>query len=114
MEDIHSESYVKGLFSEMAQTYGIVNILSSLGFAYLWRKQTVDSIPDSGSRICDLMTGGAECHSHKEKIWTQVSNTPRRLVREYVQACGHDRQAAKSRKLHYHQRQRFGPSSRKR
>jgi demethylmenaquinone methyltransferase / 2-methoxy-6-polyprenyl-1,4-benzoquinol methylase len=64
MEDIHSERYVKGLFNEMSQTYGIVNILSSLGFAYLWRKQAVQSIPSQCSRICDLMTGGAECLSH--------------------------------------------------
>lgn len=64
MEDIHSESYVKGLFSEMSQTYGIVNILSSFGFAYLWRMQAINTIPIQGSRICDLMTGGAECLSH--------------------------------------------------
>lgn len=64
MEDIHSESYVKELFNEMSQTYGIVNILSSLGFAYFWRKQAVNSIPSQGSRICDLMTGGAECLTH--------------------------------------------------
>ncbi len=64
MEDIHSENYVKGLFNEMSQTYGIVNILSSLGFAYFWRKQAVSSIPAQGTRICDLMTGGAECLSH--------------------------------------------------
>lgn len=39
MEDIHSESYVKGLFNEMSQTYGIVNILSSLGFWILVLKE---------------------------------------------------------------------------
>lgn len=67
MEDIHSENYVKGLFNEMSQTYGIVNILSSLGFAYFWRKQAVRSIPGQGARICDLMTGGAECLTHIKK-----------------------------------------------
>lgn len=64
MQDIHSESYVKGLFNEMSQTYGLVNILSSLGFAYLWRKLAVHSIPRKSTHICDLMTGGAECLPH--------------------------------------------------
>jgi len=64
MEDIHSERFIKGLFDEMSKTYGVVNILSSLGFAYLWRRQTVSSISSDATRICDLMAGGAECLSH--------------------------------------------------
>lgn len=67
IEDIHSESYVKGLFNEMAQTYGIVNIFSSLGFAYFWRKQAVYAVSHNRTRICDLMTGGAECLCHIKK-----------------------------------------------
>ena len=39
MDDIHSESYVKRLFAEMAGTYGLVNLLSSLGFAWWWRRR---------------------------------------------------------------------------
>ena len=68
-EDIHSENFVKELFDEMSKTYGVVNLLSSLGFAYLWRRQAVFSISTSneGPRICDLMTGGAECLSHIKK-----------------------------------------------
>lgn len=67
MVDIYSEGYVKGLFNEMSKTYGVVNILSSLGFAYLWRKQAVNSIFDGKHSVCDLMTGGAECLSHIKK-----------------------------------------------
>lgn len=62
--DIHAETYVKGLFDEMAQTYGIVNILSSLGFAYIWRKQALASIPRDCIRIADLMCGGGESLPH--------------------------------------------------
>jgi len=36
MQDIHTLKYVKELFNEMSQTYGIVNILSSLGFKLLF------------------------------------------------------------------------------
>lgn len=64
MQNIHSERFVKGLFDEMAKTYGAVNLLSSLGFAYAWRKRAVYSISGDRRRICDLMTGGAECLSH--------------------------------------------------
>lgn len=64
MEDIHSETFVKELFDEMAGTYGVVNLFSSLGFTWLWRKQAAQGIPPTGRRVCDLMTGGAECLPH--------------------------------------------------
>ncbi len=63
-KNIHSEPYVKALFNEMSQTYGVVNILSSLGFAYIWRKQAIDSIPRDCRKIADLMCGGGESLSH--------------------------------------------------
>lgn len=64
MADIHSESFVKSLFDEMSHTYGLVNLLSSLGFAWLWRRQAVRALPRDSVRICDLMAGGAECLRH--------------------------------------------------
>lgn len=67
MADIHSESFVKGLFDEMAQIYGLVNLFSSLGFAWLWRRQAVHALAADSRRICDLMTGGAECLEHIKK-----------------------------------------------
>ena len=64
MEDIHDENQVKRLFGEMARTYGVVNIVSSLGFAWFWRRQAARSLPRECGRVCDLMTGGAECLGH--------------------------------------------------
>jgi len=64
MDDIHSERYVKGLFAEMARTYGVVNLVSSLGFAWWWRRQAVHGLPRDATAVADLMTGGAECLRH--------------------------------------------------
>lgn len=64
-ENLHSEVFVKKLFDEMSKTYGIVHLFSSLGFAYLWRKQAVNALPRKNIQsIADLMTGGAECLPH--------------------------------------------------
>ena len=73
MKDIHSEPYVKSLFDEMAKTYGLVNLFSSLGFAYYWRKHAVYDLGNQGTSICDLMTGGAECLTHIKKRFGQES-----------------------------------------
>lgn len=62
--DIHSEEFVKRLFDDMAQTYGLVHLFSSLGFAYLWRRATVASLMPTAGSVCDLMAGGGECLSH--------------------------------------------------
>lgn len=59
--DTHSEAFVRRLFDEMAQTYGLVNMISSLGFAYLWRRQAVRALPRPAVAVADLMAGGGEC-----------------------------------------------------
>jgi len=64
MNDIHSEAFVTSLFDEMAQTYGIVNIFSSLGFAYFWRKRAVEDTQAQALDVADLMAGGGECLTH--------------------------------------------------
>jgi len=64
MVDIYADKYVKNLFDEMSQTYGLVHLFSSLGFAYFWRKACIQSIPKDKTLICDLMAGGAECLTH--------------------------------------------------
>lgn len=49
----------------MAQTYGIVNMISSLGFTVRWRRQCVQAItiPEDASCL-DLMAGmGETCHN---------------------------------------------------
>jgi demethylmenaquinone methyltransferase/2-methoxy-6-polyprenyl-1,4-benzoquinol methylase len=51
----------------MAKTYGLVNMISSLGFAYLWRKSCIDSVPGTARNVCDLMAGGGECLPHIKK-----------------------------------------------
>lgn len=66
-EDIRSREFVATLFNEMAQTYGIVNMISSLGFAYIWRRNAVNQLPPSSKRIIDLMAGGGECLVHIER-----------------------------------------------
>lgn len=63
-EGVHSERFVKGLFDEMAQTYGIVNMLSSLGFAWYWRREAVRALPATATAVADLMAGGGECLGH--------------------------------------------------
>lgn len=59
--DLYDPAFVKGLFDEMAGTYGTVNLLSSFGFCVLWRRQClnlVDWRPDDVT--IDLMAGMAE------------------------------------------------------
>ena len=62
MDDkIHEPAYVRTLFDEMAQTYGLVNLISSFGFAARWRKQCLQGLSlASGSTVLDLMTGMGE------------------------------------------------------
>jgi ubiquinone/menaquinone biosynthesis methyltransferase len=57
----YDPAFVKELFDEMAATYGIVNLLSSFGFARRWRRQCARAVPiRPGDRILDLMTGMGE------------------------------------------------------
>ncbi len=58
---LYDPSFVKQLFDEMSATYGVVNLLSSFGFARRWRRQCLRAIPiRPGDRIVDLMTGMGE------------------------------------------------------
>ncbi|MEM9419516.1 MAG: class I SAM-dependent methyltransferase [Planctomycetota bacterium] len=58
---IYDPQFVSSLFDEMARTYGIVNLISSFGFAKHWRHQCVAECPPRvGSRVLDLMTGMGE------------------------------------------------------
>lgn len=59
--DIYDPSFVAELFDEMARTYGVVNLISSFGFARRWRRQCLRSIEiTSGATVLDLMTGMGE------------------------------------------------------
>ena len=60
-DDIYDSRYVRGLFNEMAQTYGVVNLISSFGFAARWRHHCLAQtrLPP-GASVVDLMTGMGE------------------------------------------------------
>jgi demethylmenaquinone methyltransferase/2-methoxy-6-polyprenyl-1,4-benzoquinol methylase len=65
-QNIYSTTYIKTLFDEMSQTYGMVNYISSFGFTKRWRRQCVEQIVlAKGMKTADLMTGMGEC-------WTLV------------------------------------------
>ena len=52
---------VRGLFDDMAATYGRVNLISSFGFTARWRHQAVDGLPLANARsVVDLMSGMGE------------------------------------------------------
>ncbi|MFM8475935.1 MAG: class I SAM-dependent methyltransferase [Planctomycetaceae bacterium] len=59
--NIYAPDFVRNLFDEMTQTYGVVNLISSFGFSRRWRRQCVRSIQLSDDAIVlDLMTGMGE------------------------------------------------------
>ncbi len=59
--DIYDPTFVASLFDEMARTYGVVNLVSSLGFARRWRRQCLRLIQIThGATVLDLMTGMGE------------------------------------------------------
>ncbi len=59
--DIYDPSFVRRLFDEMARTYGVVNLISSLGFTRRWRRQCLRSVQiGTGTTVLDLMTGMGE------------------------------------------------------
>lgn len=59
--NLYDPAFVRALFDEMAATYGVMNLITSFGFARRWRRQLVRgvSIP-TGAAVVDLMTGQGE------------------------------------------------------
>lgn len=65
---LYDPGFVRSLFDEMAQTYGLVNLLTSFGFTLWWRKKCARAIsvkPDSV--VVDLMAGMGELSTHVGK-----------------------------------------------
>lgn len=59
--ELYDPRFIGALFDEMARTYGLVHMISSLGFARRWRRQCVRLVTlNSESRVLDLMTGMGE------------------------------------------------------
>ncbi len=60
-KSLYDPNFVRRLFDEMSQTYGLVNLVASFGFAWLWRKQCVRAIDiEPNATVLDLMTGMGE------------------------------------------------------
>lgn len=60
-DSLYDPQFVRGLFDEMAETYGIVNLLSSFGFAIWWRRQLARTLSvEPTATVLDLMTGMGE------------------------------------------------------
>jgi ubiquinone/menaquinone biosynthesis C-methylase UbiE len=60
-DDLYEPRFVRALFDEMAATYGVINLISSFGFAARWRKQCVRALAaQPGWSVLDLMTGMGE------------------------------------------------------
>lgn len=53
---------IRELFDGMAATYGVVNLVTSFGFAARWRRQAVEALPHAEpcTRVADLMSGMGE------------------------------------------------------
>lgn len=67
--NIYDSNRVKNLFNEMSSTYGLMNLITSFGFTYFWRKACIRSIqirPDD--TVIDLMTGMGELFSQINKF----------------------------------------------
>ena len=61
LDSIYEPEFVRELFDEMSKTYGIVNVVSSFGFCFRWRRQCVEQISiRPGDRVFDLMSGMGE------------------------------------------------------
>jgi len=59
--DIHELTFVRDLFDEMSETYGLVNLVSSFGFCHRWRRQCVRQVEiPEGCAVVDLMAGMGE------------------------------------------------------
>ena len=60
-KDLYDARFVRALFDEMAATYGVMNLVSSFGFAYWWRRQCVRAVRiEPGGQVVDLMCGMGE------------------------------------------------------
>ncbi|PYJ82494.1 MAG: ubiquinone biosynthesis methyltransferase UbiE [Verrucomicrobia bacterium] len=58
----YDDAFVQALFDRMGGTYDLVNLVSSVGFAAVWRRQCVRNLSiDRGARVCDMMSGTGEC-----------------------------------------------------
>lgn len=60
--NIYDAKSVRRLFDEMSKTYGVVNLIASLGFTLVWRRVCIQKIRPRGhvEHIVDLLAGMGE------------------------------------------------------
>jgi demethylmenaquinone methyltransferase/2-methoxy-6-polyprenyl-1,4-benzoquinol methylase len=79
-EDLYRPEFVRRLFDEMSQTYGVVNLIASFGFCVLWRRQCTRQVDiRAGETVFDLMSGMGE-------LWPAVAA----MVGPVGRLCGVD------------------------
>lgn len=65
--EFYRDEFVQELFNEMSRTYGVVNVISSFGFAVRWRTQCIHQARvQPGDCVVDLMSGMGE-------LWPTIS-----------------------------------------
>ncbi len=60
--DLYDANSIRRLFDEMSKTYGVVNLIASLGFTLIWRKVCIGKIAPRQrvENIVDLLSGMGE------------------------------------------------------
>ncbi|MEM7396687.1 MAG: class I SAM-dependent methyltransferase, partial [Verrucomicrobiota bacterium] len=73
-DPIYESTFIGSLFDEMAETYGRVNLVSSFGFAWRWRKQCAERLSVKGhNSVYDLMSGMGE-------MWEHMADKSKKIV----------------------------------
>lgn len=61
LDTLYQPERVASLFNRMSATYGWINLITSFGFSWWWRRQCVQAIPlRSDMQVYDLMSGMGE------------------------------------------------------
>ncbi|MEM9412072.1 MAG: class I SAM-dependent methyltransferase [Planctomycetota bacterium] len=68
--NIYDSAFVRDLFDEMSSTYGLINLITSFGFTYWWRRDCASAIQiQPNSHVLDLMSGMGElCTELSKKL----------------------------------------------
>jgi demethylmenaquinone methyltransferase/2-methoxy-6-polyprenyl-1,4-benzoquinol methylase len=92
MEARFEPKAVRALFDEMAATYGIVNVISSFGFAARWRHHVVKDLPiKEAAHVVDLMSGMSElCRSLAIYVASEVRVTAIDISPEMIRRARKD------------------------
>lgn len=89
---LYEPQTIRALFDEMSATYGLMNLITSFGFAARWRHQVVENLPlAEAGRIVDLMSGMNElCHCVSKRVSANVRMTGIDISPEMVRRARKD------------------------